>query len=413
MKNRGQWLIGIVLLGLGIRLVVLLFYLAAHQGRVETWEYEAIARHFMEGKGYTLGEGPTASHAFGSPVFPFLIFLSHGLGGKDNFIPYLLFQFCLFPAILWLTDRLCRRICGGETALWACAGVALEPGLILFGSYRVHEMTWVVFLTLAGLELFASLRERPRWTAVVGMGALLGVSFLTRPTALVWIPVLGLWALLERSKPKVPGSAAVVLAVAALMVFPWAARHHRLFGDWNLLSHNWEILWRGNNAAATGSNLTADGKAFLDAAEPRFRQEVLSSSEHEQRRLFREKSLGYLKADPVGFAVRSAKKFWYFWWFPPTYGMTYTAFPELWRRSYQVLYGGILILASFGCWRAFQTQGAEARRMIVYLGVLAFSLASLHAVVYVEGRHKLVLMPVLLIFSAFGALGWRRGGAFR
>ena len=82
--------------------------------------------------------------------------------------------------------------------------------------------------------------------------------------------------------------------------------------------------------------------------------------------------------------------------------MTYTEIPSFFKGSYQLLYGGLLFMAGVGWMAALLSLDEERRLLVIYLSTMAFATASLHALVYVEGRHKLVLMPFLLMFSAFG-----------
>jgi len=396
-------LLWIAALGLLVRVGVLLFYLATHQGRVETWEYENIARNLLDGKGYLLGDSPAGSRSFGSSLFPFLSYGLHWLGGKENFVPFLCFQLALSLGLIGLIFRFSRRLFGERVALWTACGVALEPGLVLFGSYRVHEMTLAVFLTVAVVELLAALRESPRRRTAVALGLAVGLGILTRATALAVLPMLALWAFLERDRKRTLACALAAGGVVLLTLLPWTIRNYLVDGRWTFLSPNWsETFWRGNNPTSTGSNLTSDGKPMIDAAPPEFQQRVLAAQEQERSRLFKEQALGYVAASPLEFVGRCAKKFLYFWWFPPTYGMAYAEIPGLLKGAYQVLYGGLLLMAAVGWMAAFRFLDADRRLLVIYLSVLAFATASLHALVYVEGRHKLVLMPFLLMFSAFG-----------
>ena len=395
----------LLMVGLGLlaRLVVLFSYLAAHGGRVETWEYEVIARNLLDGKGYTLPDTAGTLHSFGSPLFPFISTLFHWVGGRENFVPYLIFQLALSLGLIGLIYRFTRRLFGETTALWASLLVALEPGLVLFGSYRVHEMTLVVFLTVATLELFVLLRERCHASLAVSLGLVIGLGFLARPTAIAFLPMLALWGILERRKKGTLPSVAVALVVAMLTVFPWVLRNYHVTGKWALLSQNWtESFWRGNNPLSTGSNLTQDGRVLLEAAPEELREKVLLSDEQERHRIFWQESHRTIAQQPLQFLRRCAQKFWYFWWFAPTYGLTYREIPDLAKRGYQFLYGGLLSTAVIGLFWAYRALPRQDRLILAYLVTFAIGLASLHALVYVEGRHKLVIMPFLLMFSAYG-----------
>lgn len=139
----------------------------------------------------------------------------------------------------------------------AVAGIAAA----LFAIWPV----WVQFTTVPNSELpFATLmvwafvtqgtRQLPRWARTVLSTALLVAAAFMRPTIL---PLIILLPLLGQGFGKPAQTALQVvlaLAVAALLLTPWAERNHALFGEPVLISTNFgSNLWMGNNPQSDGA----------------------------------------------------------------------------------------------------------------------------------------------------------------
>jgi 4-amino-4-deoxy-L-arabinose transferase-like glycosyltransferase len=403
-KKEGHSLLAaIICVGLLARLGVLIFYLFTHEGRGEEWEYEVIARNLLEGKGYVFYSHGTPLRSFGFPLFPFVSYLLHLVGGNDNFVPYFAFQLALSAGIIWLTFSLADRWFDRKVALLAGLLVAGEPGLIIYGSYKIHEMTLATFLLVASLRLFAFLRERDSWRIAVALGIVTGFGILTRPTLIAVFFALAVSSVVEKTKrQRLWVRTSIVLIVATLTVLPWLIRNYNVHGHFVFISSGGpEVFWRGNNQASTGSNLTLDGKSFLEVAPQEFREKVFTSNEMGRYDIFKKEALRYIASEPLEFVWRTVKKFGYFWWFTPTYGMTYKV-PTVFRLFYKLISIILLGLAILGWAAALRKEALGEQKTAIYLLVLVVVIASFHAVSYVEGRHKLMVMPVILMFSAYG-----------
>ena len=402
LVSRHRSLLAILAVALAARLVVLVGYLGTHQWKPEVWEYEQVAQNLLAGRGYMFVEAGLERRTFGWPVLPLVSYLLHLIGGKDNFVPYLVFQLAASVGIVGLTYWLASRWLNPATGLVAALLVALEPGLIVYGSYKVHETTLATFLLLVWQGLFVRVRDenRLRWAAV--MGLVTGLGILTRGTFVAVFAPLGAWMLARaRVERQTVISGLAVIVLALLTIAPWTVRNYLVLGRFVLVSSGWSnAFWRGNNPYSSGANLTVEGKTYFELASPEFRQRVFASREMERYDLYRESALRYIHERPVAFAGRSLKKLRDFFWFPPTYGFMYGVSPGL-LVGYQVGYAVMLVFALLGTVVAL-SRGGTTRSTGAYLVILVFALAGLHAVVYVEGRHKLMVMPILLMFSAYG-----------
>ena len=142
----------------------------------------------------------------------------------------------------------------GSWPLGCAAGAlyALNPTAWRYCNELLTEIPLAFLLTLlAGMMLRAWTDRRRRWLA--WSGALAGLTLLVKPN-LVLLPVLAA-AALAWPRPGLPWRtllrrAVIVLALAGLVILPWAARNRAVFGRW-FLSHAFETNLARVSAVAT------------------------------------------------------------------------------------------------------------------------------------------------------------------
>ncbi len=402
--NRHKTLLMLLSVGLAVRLTVLLFYLSTHDWQGETWEYEAIATNLLEGRGYVFDFHNTVYRSFSVPVFPILCYALHLIGGPGLSL-YYVFHLSVALGVIVLTYAMACRWFGEQTALVAAFFVALEPGLVVYHSYKVDPVALSTFLLLLGVYTFTraadSLDKRLAWAS----GAVMGFGVMTRPDLIAVLAVVVLWMILERRRLFTALRLATPVIVAAtLVVAPWVIRNYYIHGQVLVTySVSSELLWRGNNPNSTGTTLTFANENQFDRAPKDFRAMVESSSEMEIYALFREEALRYIAQDPAGFIRRVLEKFWYFGWFSPTYAANhYGWIPVVLVDTYKLLYGMVIGLAVVGGWFVVRDGPIVMRRTSLYLLTVVIAVALIHSIGYVEGRHRVLVMPIILMWAAHG-----------
>jgi len=147
---------------------------------------------------------------------------------------------------------LARRITGSDwTALLALALYGAYPADVAYTSLALSEPLFNA-LSLAALALLLGRRRSRAWAACAGV--LLGLATLTRPHALLLLPI-GLAALScsQLGSRRLIGQACLVTAALALTLAPWTARNARVFHAFVPVSTNGGVnLLIGNNPAANG-----------------------------------------------------------------------------------------------------------------------------------------------------------------
>ncbi|MBM4134769.1 MAG: glycosyltransferase family 39 protein [Nitrospira sp.] len=401
MNNRPLLLI--LAIGLLARVSLLLWYMGTHGWEGETWEYESIANNLLAGNGFVFQYNNTDYHSYVVPVFPFLCAGLHLIGGSGLALHYI-FLLSSAAATIWLTYTLALRLFGAGTAIASGLLVALEPGLIVYQSYKLDVVGWTIFLILVGIHVFFRLMQRQRMQDAVLLGLVIGIGVLSRPDIVALASLLVVWLFSEGERWRQTASLTVIVLTTSLVVIsPWVVRNYLVHGQTVFMTTTTGIqLWLGNNANAAGTPMALDGRTQLDAAPDSFRERILASSELEQAALFTTAALEFITADPLAFFGRMVKKFLYFWWFTPTFGLQYVWLTAWFTTLYKAAYAIILVLAAVGLWSAIKHGDVARRQVAAYLLTPVLLVGLIHSIYFVEGRHRVMVMPLILLMAGYG-----------
>lgn len=396
-------LVAILGIGLLLRLGVLLLYLSTHDWKGEVWEYEHLANHLLQGEGFTIAYHYGTYRALVVPVFPILCALLHLIGGPGLGL-YFVFHVATAMGIIWLTYSLAERFLGRPAAVLSAFLVMLEPGLVIYESYKVDPVTLSTLFLLLGVYLFHLMGQRGGVRLAASAGMVMGIGILTRPDLMALFGLIGVWAV-QRSKWSVGGREIVVMTTTALlMLSPWVFRNYMFYDRILLTTTSAEVLWRGNNPNSSGTSLTLEGIGQLEAAPQEFRDKISSTTEIENYTLFKGAAISFIQADPVAFCWRAVKRLYYFFWFTPTFALWYSWVPDALLGVYRLFHAAVLGLAMVGVFYVIRGRRPGTIEMTAQLLTIVFLVAVIHSIGYVEGRHRILVMPVILIFTAQGCL---------
>lgn len=395
----------VMLLGCGllVRLAVLLWYLSTHDWTPETWEYEVIALNLLDRHEFSYPYYGTVYRSYIAPMFAFICYFLHLIGGR-GFVLYLVFHLSIALLTIWLTYRLASRWLNERTGLLAGLLVCFEPSLIIYNSYKVDVVTLASCLLLIGLVFFERMATREAMRDAAFFGLVAGVATLTRMDLVAMLAPFLVWMVLPpRPWRTILPRFILVIGLVVVTTLPWLIRNYLVHGRPVFVTTTaWEQLWMGNYEGTTGTPVPLSGGSRIDFASPSLKATVATGTELEQYAAFRDEALRLIVADPAGFVLRATKKFVYFWWFTPTYGMFYTDIPSWMREGYKALYALLLILTLVGG-TALMAR-ADGRLLFLMLSVLSviFTVVLIHSIYFVEGRHRVLVMPLVLMFSAAG-----------
>lgn len=397
-ESDGRVLWAIIAAGLLLRTAVLLWYLSSHGGRPETWEYEVVARRLLAGEGLSFPYLGSIYRSYYAPLFPAFCAALHWIAGPGLGLYYGV-QLAIAAAIIFLVSRIAAALFGREAGLWAAALAAVEPGLILYQSYKVDPAAAATLLVLISMAAFLRLRAGGGSLAAIVSGLAAGAGMLVRPDAVAVLAaplVWSAWGGFREGRRLL-----IVLAAAAVPLLPWIARNYRLHGRLMATSSlSGQLLWTGNNPASTGTLWTRGGGTQVDGAPDELKARLMGAGELSNNDVYGAEAIRYISDDKVGFLSRCVKKIWYFWWFPPDYSgrRYYRWVPSAAVVGYRLLWLGLLALAILGSWRT-------ERKLSALLWAPPIALSAIHSLYYVEGRHRILILPLLLILSSHGLKG--------
>ena len=225
MRSFRARLAGIVALGVALRLVYVLAIAPSTAIFTDGFFFHFVGKALADGHGYVnpadlffKGHSvPTAGHP---PLYTFVIAAATKLGVTGDEAQRSLG--CLFgAATIVLVGLLGRRVGGDRVGLVAAALAAVYPLLIAADGALMSETLYGPLIALALLAAYR-LRDEPGARRAVVLGLVIGLATLTRPEALLLLPLLAL-----------PGWRwrwfAVACVAAAVVVLPWTARNWSAF----------------------------------------------------------------------------------------------------------------------------------------------------------------------------------------
>jgi hypothetical protein len=361
---------------------------------LQSWEYETLAVNIAGGTGYVITRFGHDVLAFGDGNL--YSFLAGALYASVGHQPLLLatVQAVLASLAVPVLYLIAERPFGPAKAALGAALAALHPGLLAY-TLKLHPLGIDVLL-LALVVLWTVTRPWSGRDRVVA-GLTLGLTLMARPTFFVaglaaW---LARWYLHKRELRALLAASAIALTVA----MPWVARNWSLLGQPLLISTGFEDVWKGNNIAATGSGYVAPGVTVFDVAPTRLQLQIRQLDEVHLNALFAEETGEFIQREPAQFASLVARKFFYFWWLPAEAGLLY---PVAWLSAYQVYAVIMYTFAAVGAIGILRYGTGRERELLRTIAVIGLSLAVVHALAYVEGRHRWGLEPLVLLVAARG-----------
>lgn len=392
-KTIPRSLVLVIALGVAMRLL-----LVAVGGPPERFEYDDLARNLLSGRGYVYDQLGTAYHSFYAGL---AYILSNA--ATDRLFPThpsaMLVTQSLFAGVLgFVIFQIARRFGSQPLALAAVTLALCHPALVYYDTHKLHPLGFDSLAMVAAVWMLMRLREDGRLGAAGAGGVVLGVAILQRGSMALFFAASLCWiaAVVTRRRG---GSAAAAAYVAGmlLIVAPWAARNYAIHGVVMLESMTPQQFWKGNATYSNGSGYLPSGRSVYDAAPVRLVAEWQRRDEMGQFRLFREEGAAEVRKDPGRAAGLALKKFWYFWTFPPNSGQQY---PARFFDLYLAYYALMVLTAATGIAVAFK-QPAQRPDVVLVLIFFA-SLAVVHALVFVEMRHRWAAEPLMLVFVPAG-----------
>jgi 4-amino-4-deoxy-L-arabinose transferase-like glycosyltransferase len=325
--------------GLVLRMMFGLGYWTGKPLTHDEREYLLLASNVAAGRGfgYSLPDGSAApgEHFGRAPLYPLMIagvlaVTDPGPAAWESLVdpirsaahpslPLLkILQAMLGAAMIWLIALLADRAGGPRAARAAAIVAAIYPPLVWIPAYVFSETlyAWLAWASVWVLSCAVPARTSRTdacddrlsawWLALVA-GALAGLSILTRPAVLAFLPLAVLWLGWRRAGLACAG----LIVGTALVVAPWTARNVATYGRFVLVASEGGItFWTGNNPFATGEGDMAANPDIkranlaLRAAHPGLSPEALEP-------IYYQEALAFIRQHPASWAGLMARKLFY------------------------------------------------------------------------------------------------------
>lgn len=358
--------------------------------RMESFEYETIARNLVSGHGYTIPWHGTIAHTMGSPVYPFICAAVYSLGGGERAMMglQLLFSIITGLAIYSIGTQLFSKRVGVIAGVLA----ALHPAILYYDIFKLHPLSLDAMLAALSVALVLRLYEKPSPWLIALAGFVHGISLLERTTQVLAV-VFAIGVLLR--------SRLLPLYLVCLLILPtvWTVRNYQIYHRFVWVSATAPILlWWSNNKKASGGPFV-EGKPGVSVfgTSVELEQKTYGKPELEQTAIYSHAAWDYIRADWPRAIRAYVKRFVTFWWFSPASGYYY---PPQYLTIYKILYGVGLYFVWIGLLQCIVWPSPERWLSIGFIA----SVAVLQAIYYVEVRHRWGIEPLMMVFAVGGIM---------
>ena len=377
-------------------------------GAPERWEYDVIAANIVSGSGHLYDRLGFVYAAYAPPLWSYLLALLTAPFGEARGAIQVAQAFLCFGAAT-IYGSLARMISGhARTGLVAAFLVALQPSLLYYSVVKSDPLPLNVLLVGLIVITGIGVATRPTDRRAAAFGLLVGLGVLSRGTPIVILPIVA-GALLFRFGSKALRPVGVTTIAFTLCLAPWLIRNFLRLGASVITTTTGENFWRGNHEGATGGVRDDDGgeiSRLLPSNEdlPEVIRRVLAEgSEMERDKVFASESWRFIRSHPAGAAALFARKLRTFWWRLDSDPRDYSRASVI---AYEAIYRLELGLALVGMLLGARTLPGPSEAperwpgFVVFAALIAMSL--LQCAFYVQGRHRFLIEPLLLIFTALG-----------
>lgn len=395
---------GIAILALSFRFFYLYQVIATPIFRglaMDAEKYDLFALFLLEGN-FTHND-----FIYLNALYPFFLALIYLVAGH-SLVVVLIVQAVMDSAscllIYYIAATQVNRHVGILAALiYSCYGISIfYTGILL-------APTVVIFLTLSCIALTIAAGVKRKMALFFCSGISFGVAALARSNLLFFIPFLALWLVSAGRKQWGRQFAFrglfVFMAGCFLVLTLISMRNYAIAREFSPFLLGGINFYIGNNPQATGSFMTPHGvstspieeiKSSVRYAERELGKK-LTSSQASRYWFFR--GLSFLKKNPADAFSLYVKKLSLFWGKKEIpvdidYSLSRTLVPLL--RLPFLSFGMIAPLALLGIF----LSSVERRHLLIMLFVCSYMISVV--IFFVTARYRLPVVPVLIIFSAYG-----------
>ncbi len=377
---------------------------------VDAASYAEHASRLAAGQWLGRGQGPF----WQPPLYPYVLGLVKLVFPESFFYAARVIQALIGAGSCVLVYRIGSRAFDPVAGTLAAIAAAIYGPLIYFDA-RLLPTGVATFAALAGLLLLLRGIESRSRPVLFGAGVALGIASIAVATFLALVPMLALWMLLRFRGETGRGRSEVVsiLLGVGLVLAPVTLRNDIVGEDVVLISYNGGVnFYLGNNADVERTLAIRPGWEWERLMALPLLEGVTRPSA--KSAFFYERAFEFIRASPLSYlGLLGAKtiQFWsgdevernqqiYYW---RKYSTVLAC--ALWKWGLAFPFGLVSPLALLGLLVYIRREGVA----LPVIFVLGYSVAVI--AFFVTSRYRLPIVPLLLIFAAYGGhwlyLRWR------
>lgn len=236
-----------------LTVVVRIIYLLVYQN-IPEWDQLTVDNNYHHHLAQSIANGNIFGDTtyFRAPFYVFCLGLLYAVFGTSLWVGRL-FGIAIGIVSVFMTYLLGRRIANKRVGIIAALIHAVYPLTLYFEAELLLDPLFTLLLQIAVYLLIIWLEKKTPHKALA-VGLILGLAAITRPTALVILPLLIIAAIIYRkSIPKYAIQLSLFVIGSGLVIIPVFARNLAIANDPVLISSQGGInFYIGNNAKADG-----------------------------------------------------------------------------------------------------------------------------------------------------------------
>ncbi len=378
----------------------LLYIIVAHSYRLSAldwglYEEANLARALATGHGFSAPYGFDAGpSALTPPVYPWLVSLAFRAFGVFSYaagFTMLAFNSVFSALTCWTIYRTARCVFNETVAVCSAWIWVLWPWAVLYSVFWIWDTCLSAFVLSLLFMLTLEMEGDGRLWSWSGYGLVWGITALTNPAALAWLPFSGCWLArhLHRRGKRFLAPVMLSAVVFWMTLTPWLARNYSAFGTLVFIRDNFgNELRAGNNPLAEGLKV---GWYDVSKSSTVIRQMGEVALYREQA----DDAKDWIAQNPKKFLVLCFRRFVYFWaGLPRTWaGLPITGM----KRVKNLIFLTSSLLAIGGLVLALKRR---VRGISLFATLLA-SYPLLYYITCTEPRYRHAIDPELAILSVF------------
>ncbi len=334
------------------------------------------------------------------PVYPFLVACTYLIANSPISAIILNLLLSVLSAIVLF--RLANLLF--KQAFWpsfiVVIGLLAHPVVSFYQIGMVHPFSLDVLCSLTLIYFpFRWQHFNSKRAAIYGI--IMGIALLNRPTLIVFaFPALMVLYRTPTFRVKLT-SALILIALSALPMGIWLVRNHQIYGEWSLNSSYGQNLWIGIQPETEGTAQLPNGLSYYHLMDSTTLAKLPGLNPVKESQYFADKYQGELDKTPGLFWSMYGKKLKNFWGFRSDLAVDYPNINQTHLTLYKIGYLILLVFAAIGViltprqWKS------------IFVAMILLSL--FQAWFYVETRHRILIEPLMILFSVGGVyMGLKR-----